>query len=230
MLQRRTVVVDGALRRPGTHESVEVTRFKAMGVCRHGGEIANGIAAGTSSEHIREAQCCQGGESPGAAPFDRHLIGMGVSRGNQCLCSGCAVDHINDAPALVQSFPVSTSETGGPAVIHIHDTPAAGGPVLNGQAEAAAGHGCRTAVAFHQKGCGSIPSSHGRVIPGMGALLLVSFEPERLRHADLLSRQRRWYGRRMAPGHRPGSKVELEEPSHAAAVARDGNSPAMTGL
>ena len=49
-----------------------------MGVRRHGSEITNGVAAGTSSEDIGEAKRRQGGESPCAAPFDRHLIGMGI--------------------------------------------------------------------------------------------------------------------------------------------------------
>jgi len=155
---------------------------------------------------------------------------MGATGADEGLGCGGAVRHIHHSPAAVQPFPVGPAKTGGSAVVHVHHAPTAAGPVLNRQAEATAGHGCRAAVAFHQqrRWCGWL--SLGRVVPGVGALAGMTGEPDRFRHADVGLGDRRLHRRGVDPGAwgcwRQG---QFQQPGHGAAVAGYCNGATVEG-
>ena len=150
VLQGRACVVERPLCRPGSHQSIEITGFKSVGFFRHRSEITDGVAAGADTKYIGEAERCQGGESSCAAAFYGDLIGSGAAGMDQRLSRRRAVGHIHHPPATVESLAVVASEACGSAVVHIHHPPAPGGPVLDAELKAAAGHGGGTAVTLHQ--------------------------------------------------------------------------------
>ena len=187
--QWRALFIDLPLFGPVTDESVEIARFETVGVLGHGREVADGIAAGSDAEHIGEAEGRQGGETAGTSPFDGDLIGMGSTRLDQRLGRCRTVAHIDNPPALIESRSVLPPEAGGSPVVHIDNAPAAGSPVLDAQLQAAAGHGGRPAVAFHQQGGSTTVAIHRWVVPGMGAFVAMAVEPDRFSHTDRLHRQ-----------------------------------------
>ena len=79
MQQGRPLLITLPLIGPVAHQAVQVAGLEAVAVLGHGGEVTDGIAAGTGSEHIGEAEGRQGGEAAGTAAFDGDLIGMGAA-------------------------------------------------------------------------------------------------------------------------------------------------------
>ena len=110
----------------------------------------------------------------------------------------------------IEPFPVGAAKARGAAVVDIQHPPAAAGPELDRQIEAAAGHGRGAAMALHQQGAGRRGAAGRGVIPGVGGGAAMASKPKGFRHADCLGCQGAGSGGAVAPG--AAAKLQLQEP------------------